>query len=307
MANVGIGLDSVSVNTLRQSNIPMLKTPSDHQLGPCTIILFGQRDDSRMILAQGPCERRIGFNQDTIFATRFDDIRARVERVHFDLIDSGLNTRLRRHQLVQMLDAEIAHAADFHLAVLDGVFNGFPGSKAGLFSPIGAVQEEQIYVSESTAGGVGCELGSEEDVFAFDGRVVGQKGLDCLSAFALVAVHLGAVDASVAGFEGILDGGFGFAGPALVRTSNTMLWCDATVQSVKYQLRTQTPLSTVHQNSRQYLQKPFHQSAGLTTYTLNFTIVVLNVISRRARIVCYPCFAFHWNTKPDVQRRKTKS
>lgn len=126
-----------------------------------------------------------------------------------------------------MTDSKVADPAGLDFAVVDGVLQRLPAGQAGLRPAVGAVEEEEVDVTQAggvdglldgapdvvVGGAVVGELGGVEDVLPREAlRVVaaGEKVADGVSCLALVVVHLRTVKAAVAGSEGRPDGLLGF-------------------------------------------------------------------------------------------------
>ena len=69
---------------------------------------------------------------DAMLPTPLRDSRARIRYVDLDLVDGGEILGPCSQQLPEVADAEIADAAYFHLASVDGIAHGAPRWRRGL-------------------------------------------------------------------------------------------------------------------------------------------------------------------------------
>jgi hypothetical protein len=70
--------------------------------------------------------------------------------VYFNLIHSRHYARLRRNELIQMLDSEVTDASDFDLTILNGVFYRSPTRKSCAFPTVWTVKQEQVNIPKAT-------------------------------------------------------------------------------------------------------------------------------------------------------------
>ena len=131
------------------------------------------------------------------------------------------NSRSRTYMFL----AVVAHAGNPHLALQHGVFQRPPTVQPRLFPAIRTVQQEQINIPQPTrphalldtlphsliAPLVLRQLARVVDILPLELRVLFQVCEDGGADFALVVVHLRAVEGAVTGFEGVLHGKAGFA------------------------------------------------------------------------------------------------
>ena len=122
----------------------------------------------------------------------------------------------------------IAHARNPHLALQNRILQRLPAIQPRLFPAIRTMQQEQVDIPQPTlphalpntlahsliAPLVLRQFARVVDILPLELRVFFQVGEDGGADFALVGVHLRAVEGAVAGFEGILDcaPGLGAAG-----------------------------------------------------------------------------------------------
>lgn len=69
----------------------MLETPSDQQLAGSTAILLGEFDDGGMLHSQSSRKGRVCLYNDVVLLAMLCNVGAGVERVDFDLVNSGLD------------------------------------------------------------------------------------------------------------------------------------------------------------------------------------------------------------------------
>jgi hypothetical protein len=115
-----------------------------------------------------------------------------------------------------MRRTKVAHTSSTNLACINSILQSLPAGKPRLFPSIWAVKKEQVDVSQIrslnrllyrashnvirlVAAG---ELGGVPDILTLQARCVltaGEEVADSFSSLSLIAVHLGAVEGTVAG------------------------------------------------------------------------------------------------------------
>lgn len=126
----------------------------------------------------------------------------------------------------------VAHSRDPHLALQHRILQRLPTIQPRLFPAIRTMQQEQINIPQPTlphallntlphsliASLVLRQFARVVDILPLEFRVFFQVCEDSGADFALIVVHLRAVEGAVAGFEGILHGLAGFAAAGEVDT-----------------------------------------------------------------------------------------
>lgn len=101
----------------------MLQRPPNQQLSRRALVLARQLLDHRVLHLQSADQRCVRLNEDVVLGARVADVDARVEGMHFDLVDGGRDAWVRVHELADVLDAVVGHAAAADLAGGYGVFD----------------------------------------------------------------------------------------------------------------------------------------------------------------------------------------
>lgn len=158
-------------------------------------------------------ERGIGLHHDVVLLAEGGDLRSRVERMHFDLIDRRMDPWVRGEQLLQMFDAVVADTGRADLPVRQGIFDRTPTFESLRLPAVRSVDEIEINIAQSgqserlfdgTPGGVVTDIrgqfGGEMDVFSFQpiGFVFLRLEIppNRVTDFFLIVVHLRTVDSN---------------------------------------------------------------------------------------------------------------
>ena len=80
----------------------MLQAPSNHELSGSTRVLFRQRHDAWVLHPQSPRQRGIRFDDDVMLCAKGGNLGPSIERMYFDLVDDGVQSRFRSEKLSQL-------------------------------------------------------------------------------------------------------------------------------------------------------------------------------------------------------------
>lgn len=100
VSHIAVGDDARRRHALGQGHEAMLHAPPDHQLRRTARVLLGQGTDCVVGHPKGARQRGVRLHHNVVGLAEIRDRLARVERVHFDLVDGGTDPGLRVEQFL---------------------------------------------------------------------------------------------------------------------------------------------------------------------------------------------------------------